>query len=600
MEKKQVFISYKSEEFDEALWVKNTLEQQGITCWMAPMSITGGASYAAEIPAAINNCRVFVLILSEKVQKSKWVPRELDQAINANKVIMPFMLEDCQLKDEFKFYLSNIQRYFAYQDKLATMDIMSREIRSILGIPDPPVEKPAEPVPVTQTPAEPVKSNPPKKERVPGKIKAPGKKRRILPIILGAVAASIVLPVLLIVMLISGQKTTFANTEVNMDAYSLEIKNQTVTAADMKMLTDFKNLHRICLTNCTIETTDLSAFSIQQLYELTLEGCNLTDGQLQSIDFAAMTNLNTLNVSGNTALSDLNAVIPTADHLTSLSIGNTGIQDPEILKHFTKLTHLALENLGLKTLEPLSMAVYLETLIADGNQLTNLNGLENTTILETVSLKDNKLQKVDPLANSAATLKELYLDGNLLNDLTCLSPCTGVTAFSANHNRLTSIYWAHDWTALHRLSVSDNWIKGAMSMPPQSPELRFLDLSGNALTSIDGFVWSSEYYITVNLSDNDLTSVTLPNQCKYAALLLHGNPLTDLSCADRAMGSTLSIDYFDGMDAQKLNDLAFSKICIIDCPPNRIVELEQAADNVTLLNRQDIPTQLPDPEFPEY
>ncbi len=47
-----VFISYKSEEFQEADWVRQQLESGGISCWMAPNSITGGASYATEIPQA--------------------------------------------------------------------------------------------------------------------------------------------------------------------------------------------------------------------------------------------------------------------------------------------------------------------------------------------------------------------------------------------------------------------------------------------------------------------------------------------------------------------------------------------------------------------
>ena len=34
MKQKQIFISYKSEEFDEALWVKESLEAQGFTCWI--------------------------------------------------------------------------------------------------------------------------------------------------------------------------------------------------------------------------------------------------------------------------------------------------------------------------------------------------------------------------------------------------------------------------------------------------------------------------------------------------------------------------------------------------------------------------------------
>ena len=89
MEKKQVFISYKSEEFDEALWVKNTLEAQGITCWMAPMSVTGGASFATEIAEAIDHCSIFVLLLSAKAQQSPIITKELHRAVSKKKSSCP-------------------------------------------------------------------------------------------------------------------------------------------------------------------------------------------------------------------------------------------------------------------------------------------------------------------------------------------------------------------------------------------------------------------------------------------------------------------------------------------------------------------------------
>ena len=130
---KDVFISYKNEEFDEANWVKTTLETNGISCWMAPMCIPGGSSYAVEIPVAIRNCKVFVLILSKRSQDSKWVPRELDQAINAGKTVLPFMLEDCPLKDDFNFYLTNVQRYAAYESKTKAIEKMLNEIKAILA-----------------------------------------------------------------------------------------------------------------------------------------------------------------------------------------------------------------------------------------------------------------------------------------------------------------------------------------------------------------------------------------------------------------------------------------------------------------------------------
>lgn len=117
----KVFISYKSDEFDIANKVRIFLENSDLSCWMAPMSIKGGCSYAVEIPRAIHDCKVFVLILSNHAQNSIWVPKELDQAINAKKKIIPIAIEDFKLNNEFDFYLSNIQRYAVYEqfeDKL--------------------------------------------------------------------------------------------------------------------------------------------------------------------------------------------------------------------------------------------------------------------------------------------------------------------------------------------------------------------------------------------------------------------------------------------------------------------------------------------------
>jgi len=148
MSHKDVFISYKSEDFDQAQWLRTVLETNGVSCWMAPASIPGGSNYAREIPRAIDQCRVFVVVLTGRCQSSIWVPKELDRALNSGKVIMPFMLENCALTDDFNFYLSNVQRYAAYQDKMAAAQKLLQDIRALLQIRQtpvrmvPPVKKP--------------------------------------------------------------------------------------------------------------------------------------------------------------------------------------------------------------------------------------------------------------------------------------------------------------------------------------------------------------------------------------------------------------------------------------------------------------------------
>ena len=68
---RQVFISYSSKDFAQAQSVRHVLEQNGITCWMAPADIPGGSNYTKEIPVAIRGCQAFVLMLSNNAQKSQ-------------------------------------------------------------------------------------------------------------------------------------------------------------------------------------------------------------------------------------------------------------------------------------------------------------------------------------------------------------------------------------------------------------------------------------------------------------------------------------------------------------------------------------------------
>lgn len=154
---KEVFISYSTIDSAPAETVRNILENNGISCWMAPRDIAGGSNYTKEIPIAIRNCRIFLLILSKNAQNSPWVLKELDSAVNGAKVILPFMLEDCILNDEFNFLLSGAQRYAAYQKKAEAMEKLIGRIQAILSTdgqpqPDASLTAPAVEAPPTPDP----------------------------------------------------------------------------------------------------------------------------------------------------------------------------------------------------------------------------------------------------------------------------------------------------------------------------------------------------------------------------------------------------------------------------------------------------------------
>ena len=138
---KEIFISYSTNDLQQAETVRNVLEKNGLSCWMAPRDIPGGSNYTKEIPIAIRNCKVFVLVLSASAQSSQWVLKELDSAVNCGKVILPFMLEDFSLNDEFNFLLTGAQRYAAYQKKAEAMETLIGRIRGILDAPSSAVEQ---------------------------------------------------------------------------------------------------------------------------------------------------------------------------------------------------------------------------------------------------------------------------------------------------------------------------------------------------------------------------------------------------------------------------------------------------------------------------
>ena len=144
---KEVFISYSSVDLTQATTVRTVLEKNGLSCWMAPRDIPGGSNYTKEIPIAIRNCKVFVLILSKNAQSSHWVLKELDSAVNCGKVILPFMLEDCALNDEFNFLLTGAQRYAAYQKKAEAMQTLIGRIRGILDAPSADRHQPVQDIP---------------------------------------------------------------------------------------------------------------------------------------------------------------------------------------------------------------------------------------------------------------------------------------------------------------------------------------------------------------------------------------------------------------------------------------------------------------------
>jgi hypothetical protein len=105
--KRSVFISHSSKDKPIGEEVCRFLEAHGIPCWIAPRDVTPGKNYGAAIVDAIDECPVFVLVLSSDSNKSGQVVREVERAASSDSIIIPFRVEDVQPSRNLEFYVSS-------------------------------------------------------------------------------------------------------------------------------------------------------------------------------------------------------------------------------------------------------------------------------------------------------------------------------------------------------------------------------------------------------------------------------------------------------------------------------------------------------------
>ena len=103
-----VFISYSSTDKTTADTVCSILEQNGISCWIAPRDITPGIDFAEAIIDGIKSSKLFLLVYTSSSNNSKQVIREVDRAVYFGLQVINLRLEDVPLSKQLDYYLSSV------------------------------------------------------------------------------------------------------------------------------------------------------------------------------------------------------------------------------------------------------------------------------------------------------------------------------------------------------------------------------------------------------------------------------------------------------------------------------------------------------------
>ena len=128
-----IFISYSSKQKNIADGVCHYLEEKGYKCWMAPRDIPIGSEYGDLIEQAIKKSKLVVLVFSQTASMSKWVKGEINVAFTEDKPILPFRVDDTEIKGTFRVMLNQmhwIDAFPRFSDKLPDLE---KSICGILG-----------------------------------------------------------------------------------------------------------------------------------------------------------------------------------------------------------------------------------------------------------------------------------------------------------------------------------------------------------------------------------------------------------------------------------------------------------------------------------
>src|SRR5271163_3472073 len=150
-----VFISHSSADKQMADTICAHLESKGISCWIAPRNILPGEEWGDSILRGIQGCRIMVLIFSKSANDSGPVRSEVDRAVNARKVLIPFRIENVAPTGAMEFHIGRRHWLDAYTPPLERhLELLARAVLDIIkpaGAESPAVAHATETMPLSQS-----------------------------------------------------------------------------------------------------------------------------------------------------------------------------------------------------------------------------------------------------------------------------------------------------------------------------------------------------------------------------------------------------------------------------------------------------------------
>ena len=252
----------------------------------------------------------------------------------------------------------------------------------------------------------------------------------------------------------------------------------------------------------------------------------------------------------------------------------------------------AAEVTGMVSLEGLSCARNVGGIYFDGASVEDVAELAELPVLDIVHLDGSNLRDLSPLAGSASlfTLKvadnqltstssihdlpnlaNLDLSGNPFDGLEGLEGLGGVRSFRIERTGVSDLSALSKFPQLNFFTAASAAVKSVESIPSH-PSLEIVDLSGNQITQLDGFVGTSlPQLVSLDISGNPLTSLAgLEALVSLTSLTMNDTGLADLSPLAN-LGTPLTVITARGNGITDLSPVAAARH--LDLSDNAISDL---------------------------
>ena len=118
-----VYLSYDEKDLETAQKVCETLESNGLKCWMKTRDVDSDSRVKAIINA-IKETKVLLLIHSENSKHSRYINNEVNEAVDADRSFLVYHIDDSELADNLKFFIGSKPKIKAYPNPEEKNDVL--------------------------------------------------------------------------------------------------------------------------------------------------------------------------------------------------------------------------------------------------------------------------------------------------------------------------------------------------------------------------------------------------------------------------------------------------------------------------------------------